>query len=127
MELNKDQLIKLYTTLVRVRKIDELTSKGLFEGKVLGFFHSGVGEEAVGVGGCSFLNADDYLYPHHRGHGIAYVIAKGGDPKPFLAEHHGKVTGACFGFSGFHNWRSCSRVILRTSRVLWSTLRSSEI
>jgi TPP-dependent pyruvate/acetoin dehydrogenase alpha subunit len=103
MELNKDQLIKLYTTLVRVRKIDDLTCRGLREGKVLGFFHSGQGEEAVGVGGCTFLRKDDFIYAHHRGHGLAYIMAKGADPKGFLAEHYGKATGSCNGVSGFHN------------------------
>jgi TPP-dependent pyruvate/acetoin dehydrogenase alpha subunit len=103
MELGKNQLIKLYTNLVRVRKIDELTCKGLLEGKVLGFYHSGQGEEAVGVGGCTFLREDDFIYAHHRGHGLAYIIAKGAEPHGFLAEHYGKATGSCNGVSGFHN------------------------
>lgn len=103
MDLSNEQLIEMFTSMVRGRAIDKICVKGLMEGKLLGFYHSGQGEEAAAVGGCSFLNADDYLYPHHRGHGIAYLIAKGGDPKPFVAEHHGKVTGACFGMSGFHN------------------------
>ena len=103
MELDKDQLIQLYTTMVRVRKFDDLTCRGLREGKVPGFFHSGEGEEAVGVGGASFLREDDFIYAHHRGHGLAYLVAKGADPKTFLAEHYGKVTGSCNGVSGFHN------------------------
>jgi pyruvate dehydrogenase E1 component alpha subunit len=103
MKLTKEQLILLYTNLVRSRKLDELCVKGLSEGKLLGFFHSGQGQEAVGVGGCTFLKADDYIYPHHRGHGLSYLISKGGSPRAFLAEHHGKATGACGGISGFHN------------------------
>lgn len=103
MELDNDQLIKLYTTMVKSRKLDEACVKGLAEGQLLGFYHSGQGSEALAVGACTFLRKDDYLYPHHRGHGLAYFMAKGGDGKAFLAEHYGKATGICKGISGFHN------------------------
>jgi len=102
MKLEKEHLVRLYTNLVRARKLDEVCIKGLYEGKVVAFFHSGQGEEAVGVGGCTSLRSDDYIYPHHRGHGIAHVISKGLEPKAFLAEHHGKATGAAGGIAGFH-------------------------
>jgi len=102
MELKKEQLIKLYTNLVRARKLDEVVVKGLSQGKVVGFFHSGQGEEAVGVGGCTFLRKDDYIYCRHRGHGIPFLLAKGAPAKEFLAEHYGKATGAAGGLAGFH-------------------------
>ena len=78
MELDRNKLIKLYTDMVRVRKMDDLTCRGLREGKVPGFFHSGYGEEAVGVGGCSFLRDDDFIYAHHRGHGLGRRLTAGG-------------------------------------------------
>ncbi len=102
MKLGKKELLKLYTNLVRARKADELILKGLQEGRVVSFYHSGQGSEAVGVGVCSFLRDDDYLYPHHRGHGIAYLIGKRASIKGFLAEHYGKATGMAGGLSGFH-------------------------
>lgn len=102
MKLEKEQLIKLYTNMVRARKADEMCVKGVYDGKVVCFFHSGQGEEAVGVGACTFLRKDDYLYPHLRGHGIAYILAKGGSPKGHLAEHYGKVAGSVGGIAGFH-------------------------
>ena len=102
MELTKEQLIKLYTNLVRARKFDEVFIKGLSEGKILCFFHSGMGHEAVGVGACTFLKEDDYIYPHHRGHGLPYLIGKGVSPKEILAEHWGKATGSVKGMAGFH-------------------------
>ena len=102
MALTKEHLIKLYTNMVRARKTDETIVKGLQEGKVVSFYHSGQGSEAVGVGVCSFLRKDDYIYPHHRGHGIAYALSKGGSIKGFLAEHYGKATGGAGGISGFH-------------------------
>jgi len=102
MRLEEDQLIHLYRTMLLARRVDEAIVKGLLEGKVVSFFHSGQGEEAVGVGGCSFLNADDYVYGQHRGHGIAHILAKGGSPLAFLAEHYGKVAGSCQGVSANH-------------------------
>jgi acetoin:2,6-dichlorophenolindophenol oxidoreductase subunit alpha len=102
MNLGKDDLISLYRNMVRARKLDELTIKGLQEGKVLSFYHSGQGSEALAVGCSSVLRKNDYLWGHHRGHGIGYLLGKGLDGKAFLAEHWGKATGSCQGISGFH-------------------------
>jgi TPP-dependent pyruvate/acetoin dehydrogenase alpha subunit len=88
--------------MVRTRKLDELTVKGLQEGKVLSFYHSGQGSEGLAVGSTTCLRKDDYLWAHHRGHGLGYLIGKGLDGKAFLAEHWGKATGSCSGISGFH-------------------------
>jgi acetoin:2,6-dichlorophenolindophenol oxidoreductase subunit alpha len=102
MKFNNEDLILLYRNMVRTRKIDELAIKGLLEGKVLSFYHSGQGSEALAIGSTMPLRKDDFLWPHHRGHGIGYLIGKGLDGKAFLAEHWGKVTGSCLGISGFH-------------------------
>jgi len=102
MKFSKKDLIKLYTNLVRTRAFDELFTRRLGQGKLLGFYHSSLGGEAPGVGGCSFLRKDDVIFPHHRGHGIPHMIGKGIDIKYFLAEHTGKVTGGCGGMSTFH-------------------------
>ena len=103
MSLGKQELLELYANLVRARKLDELMVKRLEQGKVVGFFHSGQGEEAVGVGSCTFLRKDDFIYITHRGHGLAPLIAKGGSAKAFLAEHYGKATGSCGGISAVHS------------------------
>ena len=91
MDLTKEQLVQMYTNLVRARKLDILMVEGLKSGKMSGFFHSGQGEEAVGIGGASFLRDDDYLYPHHRGHCIAFFLARGLSPKGWVAMHYGKM------------------------------------
>jgi len=103
MKLEKEQMMKLYANLVQARRLDELMVKGLEEGKVVSFFHSGQGEEAVAVGSCTFLRKDDFIYMTHRGHGLAQLIAKGGSAKAFLAEHYGKATGSCGGTSAVHS------------------------
>ncbi len=102
MDLTKEQKIRLYTNLVRVRKLDETMVKALLTGKISTFFHSGEGQEAVGVGACSFLREDDYLFPSHRGHAISKTLIKGLPARIILAEHYGRITGCCDGVSGFH-------------------------
>lgn len=102
MALTAEQLQTLYANLVRARKLDEKLVEGIAAGKTVSFFHSGQGEEAVGVGGCTFLRPDDYIYMHHRGHGVAHVLAKGGSARALLAEHYGKATGACNGIGAIH-------------------------
>ncbi len=102
MELTKEQKIKLYVNIVRVRKLDDLMSNAIMTGKFLLFFHSQQGQEAVGVGACTFLRKNDYLFPSHRGHGISKTLPKGLSPRTIIAEHLNKATGSCGGISGFH-------------------------
>jgi pyruvate dehydrogenase E1 component alpha subunit len=102
MKLNKELLLKLYRNLVRTRYYDELFTRLLAQGKLLGFYHQSLGQEAPGVGACSILHKDDIIITHLRGHGLPYMIGKGIEPKYFLAEHLGKSTGMCRGVSTFH-------------------------
>jgi pyruvate dehydrogenase E1 component alpha subunit len=102
MELTKDKILTLYTNMVRARKLDEFMVNALYRGKVLSFYHSGQGEEAVSAGAYSFLKDDDYVTLTHRGHGLGYIIAKGGSAKEFVAEHYGKAGGATRGLTGWH-------------------------
>ena len=66
MAMSKENLITLYTNLFRTRTFDQTFVRRLEEGRLLGFFYPADGGEAPGVGACSFLRPDDYLYPHIR-------------------------------------------------------------
>jgi acetoin:2,6-dichlorophenolindophenol oxidoreductase subunit alpha len=83
-------------TLIRSfeRKLQELFSRG----RLPGFVHLYVGEEAIAVGACSVLRRDDKITSTHRGHG--HLIAKGADPRLMMAEIMGKATGLCHGKGG---------------------------
>lgn len=102
MSLTKEQMIKLYRNLVRADQYSKMMYRRIKQGKLIGFFHPAEGAIAPGVGACTFLNKDDNLSPHHRGHGITHMISKGIDVRYYLAEHTGKVTGCCKGRSAFH-------------------------
>ncbi len=83
-------------TLIRSfeRKLQELFSRG----RLPGFVHLYVGEEAIAVGACSVLRRDDKITSTHRGHG--HLIAKGADLRLMMAEIMGKTTGLCRGKGG---------------------------
>ncbi|MBU5613814.1 thiamine pyrophosphate-dependent dehydrogenase E1 component subunit alpha [Geomonas azotofigens] len=101
-ELSKQDLLHLYRSLIRTRKFDQLNVRLAAEGKLLTFYHSAHGHEAVGVGASSLARDDDYLFIHHRGHGLPYSIPRGIDPKSCVAEHMGRATGWGGGITGFH-------------------------
>jgi pyruvate dehydrogenase E1 component alpha subunit len=67
-------------------------------GKIPGFVHLYIGEEAVAAGVCAALRKTDYITSTHRGHG--HIISKGGDLKLMMAENFGKKTGYCKGKGG---------------------------
>ena len=102
MKLENEDLIRLYKIMALGRKVDQITIDEMKSAKVLSFNHSCPGSEALGADVAAFLNDDDYLYAHHRGHGIVYLIAKGFSVIEFLAEHYGTAAGCANGISGFH-------------------------
>jgi TPP-dependent pyruvate/acetoin dehydrogenase alpha subunit len=98
LELGKQTLIDLYTRMLTIRRFEERVVKEYYGGKISGFVHSYIGEEAIAVGVCAHLNKTDRILSHHRGHG--HCIAKGADMKRMMAEIYGKRTGYCKGKGG---------------------------
>jgi pyruvate dehydrogenase E1 component alpha subunit len=97
-DVKKDELIKMYAGMVKIRRMEERLMEVFATGVIPGFIHVSIGQEAVAVGVCSALRKDDYITNTHRGHGQA--IAKGIDLKGFIAEIYGKRNGVCKGRSG---------------------------
>ncbi|NOX32732.1 MAG: thiamine pyrophosphate-dependent dehydrogenase E1 component subunit alpha [Deltaproteobacteria bacterium] len=98
MDLTNEQLIQMYTTMVKIRTFENRVAELFADGKIPGFVHLYVGEEAVATGVCENLTDKDYITSTHRGHG--HLIAKGGDIKKMMAELFGKETGYCKGKGG---------------------------
>ncbi|MGI5907223.1 MAG: thiamine pyrophosphate-dependent dehydrogenase E1 component subunit alpha [Christensenellales bacterium] len=98
MEITPNQLIDFYTTMVRIRKFEQKAAEQFAAGKLPGFVHLYVGEEAVATGACANLNENDFITSTHRGHG--HLIAKGGKLELMMAELYGKATGYCRGKGG---------------------------
>jgi 2-oxoisovalerate dehydrogenase E1 component len=87
-----------YRQMRRIREFESRTAVLYRDGIVPGFVHLSVGQEAVAVGVCSQLRADDVITSTHRGHG--HVMAKGLDMAGMFAELMGRATGICGGFGG---------------------------
>ena len=102
MALTNEQMKALFRNLLRADAHNRMMYRRMMQGKLIGFYHPAEGAIAPGVGACTFLNQDDNLSPHHRGHGITHMLCKGIDIKYYLAEHTGKETGCCKGRSAFH-------------------------
>src|SRR6202046_5229060 len=75
--------VKLYRQMLLIRRVEEESARGYAEGKIGGFLHLYIGQEAVGVGAIAALRPDDYVVTTYRDHGIA--IAKGMSPRALLA------------------------------------------
>jgi pyruvate dehydrogenase E1 component alpha subunit len=93
-----EHLAKLYRGMLLIRRVEEESARGYAEGKIGGFLHLYIGQEAVGVGAIAALKPDDYVITTYRDHGIA--LAKGMSPRALLAELFGKVTGCSKGLGG---------------------------
>jgi pyruvate dehydrogenase E1 component alpha subunit len=97
-ELAPNELLKLFRQMVLIRRFEEKAAELYSEGKIGGFLHLYIGEEAVAVGACQALGAQDHLLTAYRDHG--WAIARGLDPKRVMAELLGKATGVVGGRGG---------------------------
>lgn len=102
MSLSRDQKLHLFRNLACATAVDRLMVRLLRAGKLVGFYHEGGIALAPGVAATSFLRQNDIVYPHYRAHGVAYLLAKGIDIQPYVAEHMGRTTGCCKGRSSYH-------------------------
>jgi TPP-dependent pyruvate/acetoin dehydrogenase alpha subunit len=90
--------LQLYETMQRIRSFELAVIELFARGKIPGFLHTYVGEEAIAAGVCANLRPDDKIISTHRGHG--HLIAKGGRLDLMMAELFGKQTGYCKGKGG---------------------------
>jgi TPP-dependent pyruvate/acetoin dehydrogenase alpha subunit len=101
MAIEKDKLIDMYRTMVRIRLFEEQIAEAFAAGKIPGFVHLSAGQEANATGVCANLRIDDIITSTHRGHG--HIIAKAGNQyslAPMVAELYGKKTGVNKGKAG---------------------------
>ena len=98
MRISRALALSLYRTMVELREF-ELKAYEIFRsGRMPGFIHLYVGEEAVATGVIAHLKKDDYVTSTHRGHG--HAVAKGISAREAMAELMGTVGGCCGGRGG---------------------------
>src|SRR5262244_4453571 len=78
------EALRLYESMVLIRRVEERLRDDSAAGKLPGAVHLYIGEEAVATGVCAHLGDRDYATSTHRGHG--HFVAKGGDVRAMMAE-----------------------------------------
>ena len=96
--LDREKLIQMYETMLKIRIFEEKIRFLFLEGKMPGTIHQYIGMEACATGVCTALKKDDMIASSHRPHG--HAIARGIPTKDIMAELYGKTTGCCKGKGG---------------------------
>ncbi|MDT5122335.1 MAG: pyruvate dehydrogenase component alpha subunit [Acidobacteriota bacterium] len=93
-----ETLLNLLQQMILIRRFEEKCAESYSLGKIGGFCHLYIGQEAVAVGALAALKPDDYVLTSYREHG--HAIAKGISPDEVMAELYGKASGCSSGKGG---------------------------
>jgi pyruvate dehydrogenase E1 component alpha subunit len=96
--VDADLAKRLLHQMMLIRRFEEKSAESYALGKIGGFLHLSIGEEAVAVGVTAALRPDDYAISTYREHG--HCLAKGSDPKRAMAELFGRRDGLSKGKGG---------------------------
>jgi pyruvate dehydrogenase E1 component alpha subunit len=97
-DLTRDHALDLLRQMVLIRRFEEKAAELYTVGKIRGFLHLYIGEEAVAVGAMQALIADDNVVATYREHGQALV--RGVPAGAVMAEMYGKANGCSRGRGG---------------------------
>jgi pyruvate dehydrogenase E1 component alpha subunit len=97
-DYDRKTLVELLRQMLLIRRFEEKSAEAYSMGKIGGFCHLYIGQEAVAVGAISAIRKDDYVLTSYRDHGQA--IAKGMSPDAVMAELFGKAGGCSHGKGG---------------------------
>jgi pyruvate dehydrogenase E1 component alpha subunit len=94
----EDELQAMYRAMYLIRRLEEEAARAYSQGKIGGFLHLYIGQEAVAVGAEAALEKTDYVVTSYRDHGVA--LARGSSARAVMAELFGKDTGLVRGIGG---------------------------
>jgi pyruvate dehydrogenase E1 component alpha subunit len=95
---SSERLVDMYRQMALVRAFEEACQKGFRQGKIGGYLHVYIGEEAVATGFLQAFQEGDRVITAYRDHAHALIL--GSDPKEVMAELYGKGTGLVKGKGG---------------------------
>jgi len=98
LELTRDHALALLRSMIRMRRFEEKCAELYGSGKIRGFLHLYIGEEAIAAGVMPLLTGDDAVVSTYREHG--HALARGVPMGPVMAEMFGKVEGCSRGRGG---------------------------
>ncbi|WP_045836979.1 pyruvate dehydrogenase (acetyl-transferring) E1 component subunit alpha [Hyphomicrobium sp. 99] len=98
VHLTREHALKLLGRMILIRRFEETCAELYGAGKIRGFLHLYIGEEANAVGVIEALTADDAIVATYREHG--HALARGIPMTTVMAEMYGKVSGVSRGHGG---------------------------
>jgi pyruvate dehydrogenase E1 component alpha subunit len=98
MTIEREQALELFRQMLFIRRFEEKCAEVYSDGKIRGFLHLYVGEEAVAVGAITALTLEDNIVATYREH--AHAIVRGTPPGSIMAEMYGKASGCSRGRGG---------------------------
>jgi pyruvate dehydrogenase E1 component alpha subunit len=96
--LSIERHLELFEQMQLIRRFEEEAARAYAQGKIGGFLHLYIGQEAIAVGAHAAMQPDDYVITTYRDHGLA--LARGMSPRSAMAELFGKATGCSKGLGG---------------------------
>ena len=123
--LEPRELLESYRSMVRIRLFELRAAELYQEGRIPGFLHLSVGQEAVAVGACAPLGPQDVITSTHRGHG--HVLAKGLSMREAFAELLGREGGSCRGRGGSMHIADPALGIFGANGIVRSEEHTSEL
>jgi pyruvate dehydrogenase E1 component alpha subunit len=96
--IDRDHALLLLRQMIRIRRFEEKSAELYSDGKIRGFLHLYIGQEAVAAGAMQALRPDDAVVATYREHGHALV--RGVSAGAIMAELYGKVEGCSRGRGG---------------------------
>jgi pyruvate dehydrogenase E1 component alpha subunit len=97
-DIGRDHRLRLFHEMLRIRRFEEKCAELYSAGKIRGFLHLYIGEEAVAVGAMRALRPEDAVVATYREHG--HALARGISMDRLMAEMYGKREGCSHGRGG---------------------------
>jgi pyruvate dehydrogenase E1 component alpha subunit len=98
MPASRDELLPLFRQMQLIRRVEEEAARAYVQGKIGGFLHLYIGQEAIATGTEAAIRKTDYVITTYRDHGFALV--RGTPARAIVAELYGKDTGCSRGLGG---------------------------
>lgn len=106
-QVEREHGVFLLREMLRIRRFEEKAAEMYSLGKIHGFLHLYIGEEATGVGSMQAFTPNDNIVATYREHG--HALARGMSATVLMAEMFGKVTGCSRGHGGSMHFFDASR------------------
>lgn len=95
---DKDLLLNALKKMLLIRNFETRAESAYLQGKIGGFFHSYIGQEAIQTAAVMALGPDNWYITSYRCHALALLL--GATPNEIMAELYGRATGNAKGRGG---------------------------